>query len=656
VTLTRDAALPEVTEENLKILLIDDNPHDRQRLERELAVCFPSIAVQSVRSTEELDAALTAGDFDIAVTDFQLRWAVGTDVLRQLKARWPARPVIMFTASGTEEVAVEAMKEGLDDYITKTEKHFARVPYAVKASLERATHRKAFEKTSISLRESEARFRHMAETMPQILYWTDVDGNVQYTNDRWRSYTGFVGHSPDILDQIIPPEDRERIVTRWTECRVAGTPFEAEFRMRRKSDGALRWFLTRALPVRGEDHELHGWIGTTTDIHDQKSAAEEFKNADRRKDEFLATLAHELRNPLASIFNAVRFMRLQDTIDPDLQNARDIIDRQAQHLVRLVDDLLDVSRLTLDKVVLHREHVSLKNVLSTALEAIRPLLETSHHRLILSGESEPIYVHADITRLCQVFANLLNNAAKYTPSGGCISVRVAREDRNAVIAFSDNGIGIPPEMLSHIFALFTQVNRSDGSNDGLGIGLTLARQLIEMHDGTLTAHSNGPGQGSEFTVRIPIHEAATFSVSSSGLNEQVGDGRLLHRRVLVVDDNRDAADSLAMLLGLWGCDVRKAYDGLQAIETAQRFLPEAILLDIGMPDIDGHEICRRIRHEGWGRGTIIIALTGWGQEADRRRTNETGFDAHLVKPIQSDSAAEMLANLMDSREIKPRLA
>ncbi|HEY3653633.1 MAG TPA: response regulator [Steroidobacteraceae bacterium] len=651
MTVTDYAALPPVIKEKVKILLIDDNPHDRLRLERELAVCFPSLAVKSVRSAKELDVALAAGGYDIAITDFELRWTNGTNVLRQLKASWPALPVIMFTASGTEEVAVEAMKEGLDDYITKKEKHFARVPYAVKASLERATHRRAFETTSISLRESEARFRHMAETMPQILYWTDVDGNVQYTNDRWRSYTGFAGHSPDVLDRIIPPEDREMVFTRWTECRVAGTSFEAEFRMRRKSDGTLRWFLTRALPVRGEDQELQGWIGTMTDIHDQKSAAEESKNADRRKDKFLATLAHELRNPLASIFNAVRFMRLQNTIDPDLQNARDIIDRQAQHLVRLVDDLLDVSRLTLDKVVLHKERVSLKNVISTALDATRPVQEAMHHRLTLSGESEPIYVHADITRLCQVFTNLLNNAIKYTPSGGCISVRVAREDGNALIIFSDDGIGIPPDMLTHIFDLFTQINRADGSNDGLGIGLTLARQLIEMHDGTLTAHSNGTGQGSEFTVRIPIHEATAFSVSSSALNEQAGDGRLLGRRVLVVDDNRDAADSLAMLLGLWGCDVCKAYDGLQAIETAQRFLPEAILLDIGMPDIDGHEICRRIRHEGWAKGIFIIALTGWGQEADRQRTKETGFDAHLVKPIQSDSVAEMLANLMGSGEI-----
>jgi PAS domain S-box-containing protein len=645
VTLTEYAALPRAIDEELKILLIDDNPHDRLRLERELAGCFPGLAVHSVRSSEELDVALAAGGFDLAITDFQLRWADGTDVLRQIKARWPARPVIMFTASGTEEVAVEAMKEGLDDYITKTEKHFARVPYAVRACLERATHRQALETVSISLRESEARFRHMAETMPQILYWTDVDGKVQYANDRWRSYTGFADHGPDVLEQIIPPEDRERIFAGWAECQVTGAPFEAEFRMRRKSDEAFRWFLTRAVPVSGEDRQLHGWIGTATDIHDQKSVSEEFKNANRRKDEFLATLAHELRNPLASIFNAVRFMRLQNTTDPDLQNARDIIDRQARHLVRLVDDLLDVSRLTMDKVVLHREHVSLKNVISTALDATRPLLEASHHRLILSGESESIYVHADITRLCQVFANLLNNAAKYTPSGGLISVRVAREDRNALIVFSDSGIGIPPEMLTRIFDLFTQISRSDGSNDGLGIGLTLARQLIELHDGTITAHSNGTGQGSEFTVRIPIHEATTVSASSSSVHEPVGDARLLQRRVLVVDDNRDAADSLAMLLELWGCDVRRAYEGLHAIETAERFLPQAILLDIGMPHMDGHEICRRIRRESWGKAINIIALTGWGQDADRRRTKETGFDAHLVKPIHTDSAAELLTIL-----------
>ncbi|MDB6046740.1 MAG: domain S-box protein [Gammaproteobacteria bacterium] len=637
----------------VRIILIDDNLHDRALLEREFALRFASVMVEHVRCADELEVALEDGRFDLAITDYRLQWTNGVDVLRQIKTRWPTRPVIMFTASGSEEIAVQAMKEGLDDYIMKTEKHFTRIPYAVTACLERTMQRQALETALTSLRESEARFRHMAEAMPQILYSADADGKVQYTNDRWSEYTGFAEHTPEIYAQIIPDPDREKLLAAWLECRAAGTPFDAEFRMRRARDGALRWFLTRALPLFGEDGRIYGWLGTSTDIHDQKCAAEELQDADRRKDAFLATLAHELRNPLAPIRNAVRFLLLKGSADPDLQNAHDIIDRQAQQLVRLVDDLLDVSRLTLGKLTLHKEQVNLGNVISIALESVRPIMEAEHHELTVSGSSEPIYVHADITRLCQVFTNLLNNAAKFTPSGGYISVRLARENRDALIEVRDNGIGIPPEVLASVFDLFTQVKRSSGEpQDGLGIGLTLARQLVEMHGGTITAHSEGNGRGSQFMVRIPAHERSTVSAPDRNPSIATHGTQLAGRRILVVDDNRDAADSLSKLLELSECEVRKGYNGMDALETARQFDPEAILLDIGMPQLDGFEVCRRIRKEPWGKEMIVVALTGWGQDADRRRTKEAGFDAHLVKPIHPDSAIDLLVNLLRNRELK----
>jgi PAS domain S-box-containing protein len=258
----------------VRILLVDDNLHDRALLEREFALRFASAIVEHVRCAEELEVALNDGRFDLAITDYRLQWTDGVEVLHKIKTRWPTRPVIMFTASGSEEIAVQAMKEGLDDYIIKAEKHFARVPYAVTACLERAMQRQALGTALTSLRESEARFRHMAEAMPQILYSSDADGKVQYTNNRWREYTGFVEHAPEIYAQIIPDPDRERMLATWLECRAAGTPFDAEFRMRRARDGALRWFLTRALPLFDEDGRIYGWLGTSTDIHDQKCAAE----------------------------------------------------------------------------------------------------------------------------------------------------------------------------------------------------------------------------------------------------------------------------------------------------------------------------------------------------------------------------------------------
>jgi two-component system CheB/CheR fusion protein len=499
----------------------------------------------------------------------------------------------------------------------------------------------------------------MAEAMPQILYSTDAAGTVQYINDRWREYTGLADPNPETYASLVPEEDLRSMDAAWAQARASGEPLETEFRLRRHRDGALRWFLLRSLPVRGEDGSVRSWIGTATDIHDQRRAAEELRDADRRKDEFLANLAHELRNPLAPIRNAVQLLHLQDPADPAVRSARDIIDRQAQHLVRLVDDLLDVSRLTLGKVTLRRELVNVAQVLSAALESVRPLLDASGHELVAAIPPEAVYVHVDPTRLAQVLTNLLNNAAKFTPRGGHVAVRAGREGGEAVIGIRDNGIGIPAEMLGRVFEPFMQIkSAADIPQDGLGVGLALARRLVEMHGGTITAHSEGSGHGSEFIVRLPLYEsplarlqghaagAAAATVHPDGAHEHPG---LVNRRVLIVDDNRDGADSLSMLLELLHCQVRKAYDGLDAVETARAFVPEAILLDIGMPRLDGYEVCRLIRREPWGARTAIIALTGWGQEADRRRTSETGFDAHLVKPIHPDSAVKLLAELLASR-------
>ncbi len=375
---------------------------------------------------------------------------------------------------------------------------------------------------------------------------------------------------------------------------------------------------------------------------------QQLRQADRRKDEFLAVLAHELRNPLAPVRNAVEVMRLRDVDDPNLRWARDIIDRQVQQMTRLVDDLLDVSRITRGKVKLQKEPVDLAAVVARAVEISRPLIDARRHELTVTLPPEPVRVEADATRLAQVVANLLNNAAKYTEERGRIWLTVERGGGEAVLRVRDTGVGIPAAMLAQVFDLFTQVDRSeDRSQGGLGIGLTLAKSLVEMHGGSVTAQSEGVGKGSEFVVRLPL----LAELRSEGC-EPGGSGRLVEssaRRILVVDDNVDAADSLAVLLRLLGNDVRTAPDGPAALEAARAYRPDVVLLDLGLPRMSGYEVCRRLRAGHFANGPLVVALTGYGQDEDRRRTREAGFDHHLVKPVNPDELREVLAEDHGSR-------
>ena len=355
------------------------------------------------------------------------------------------------------------------------------------------------------------------------------------------------------------------------------------------------------------------------------------RETDRRKDEFLATLAHELRNPLAPIRSAVEFTRIKAPEDPSLKRALDIVDRQLKGMVRLVDDLLDVSRITLGRIELQKAPVSLGVVLSHAIEAAKPLIESAAHTLRVELPEDPLELEADATRLSQVFLNLLNNAAKYTPPGGCIDMRVEVTNQQALVSIRDSGIGIPKTMLTHVFDLFAQANRVSGTvQGGLGIGLTLARRLVQLHGGAIEARSDGEHQGSEFLVRLPLHSR---SQAKGGQSERIGMLAPARRRILIVDDNRDASDSLAMLLQMLEQEVRVAYDGETAIRYTQEFSPDLILLDLGMPGIDGYETCRRLRAQGSSRTVTIVALTGWGQARDRLQTQEAGFDLHWTKPL-----------------------
>jgi PAS domain S-box-containing protein len=413
-------------------------------------------------------------------------------------------------------------------------------------------------------------------------------------------------------------------------------------------DGRPRYFLNNLVGIVENGRLVRAW-GTQRDVTQRRQAEEALREADRRKDEFLAMLAHELRNPLAPIRNAAQIMKLLGPAEPRLQWARDVIDRQVDHLTRLVDDLLDVSRITRGKVTLQRETLDLSAVITRAVETSRPLIDARRHRLTVSLPSEPVRLEGDLTRLVQVVSNLLNNAAKYTDEGGLIEVEARRETsangagEEAVVRVRDTGMGLPADLLPHVFDLFTQADRSlDRSQGGLGIGLTLVRQLVEMHGGRVEARSDGPGRGSEFEVRLPaLAPAAPAGSPASGPDG--GDAAPRGVKILVVEDNIDSAESLALLLEFEGHEVRMVHDGPAALAAARDFRPAVILCDIGLPGMNGYEVAERLRAEPEFKDTRLIALTGYGQEEDRRRALAAGFDHHLTKPVEPDALAALLA-------------
>jgi len=389
----------------------------------------------------------------------------------------------------------------------------------------------------------------------------------------------------------------------------------------------------------------NGGVGVYfTDISARKDAEAELREAGRRKDEFLATLAHELRNPLAPIVNAVEVLHLQGSSEPASSSARALIGRQLKLMVRLIDDLLDANRITRGKLELRRSRVALAEVMEQALETSRPLVRG--HELTVSLPPEPVWLHADPVRLAQVLSNLINNACKYTPAGGAIWVRAAVEEGGGGgrlrVCVKDGGVGIPAEHMPRLFEMFSQVAGArsygnSGAYGGLGIGLALSRALVELHGGTLEAASEGEGRGAEFTVTLPAAEAGVSKerkpYPSAGAP----------RRVLVVDDNRDNATSLAMMLRAVGHTVEIALDGERAVERAAAFRPDTVLLDIGLPGMNGLEACRRIRAQAGGDAMLIAAITGWGQDNDVLRAKEAGFDAHLVKPVELAKIAALLS-------------
>jgi PAS domain S-box-containing protein len=492
--------------------------------------------------------------------------------------------------------------------------------------------------------ESDARFRRIADAMPDIVFVHDADGNVEYVNPRWREYTGLERADPPQARSVVWPEDWEPMQQAWAEAQRGLATVSHEFRMTRQGDGATHWFLVRAVPVRDPDGRVRHWVGSSTDIDAQKRAQQALTEADRRKDEFLATLAHELRNPLAPIRYALRLLE-PGTPGEMAADARQMITRQLALMARLLDDLLDVSRITRGRLELRAEVLDLRTIVAQAADTVRPLLEALRHALCVHLPDGAAPVCGDATRLAQIIGNLLNNAAKYTEPGGHVEVGVELEGDAVLVTVQDDGTGLEPDELSTIFELFARADAGKRMQAGLGIGLSLSRQLAELHGGQLDAASAGRGLGSTFTLRLPRVAAMPAVQAGSARPDGIPAPAARQARVLVVDDNVDAAEALSQVLELSGYLTRTVNDGLAATEVAELMRPDIVLLDIGLPKLNGHEVARWIRSQPWGVETRLVAITGWGQERDRERSREAGFDVHLTKPVDPDALLALVATL-----------
>jgi PAS domain S-box-containing protein len=509
-----------------------------------------------------------------------------------------------------------------------------------------------------ALRQSEQRFRLMVEAVQDYaIFMLDPKGNIAGWNagaQRIKGYSAeeIIGkhfscfYPKGIAEAGWPAEELRRA--------AAEGRFEDEGWRVRKDDTTF-WANVVITALRDEAGNLIGYTKITRDLTQRRqlerarAETEAMADLNRRKDEFLAMLSHEIRNPLAPVLNAIHLLRLQKETDIVQQQAREIIERQVAHLVRIVDDLLEVSRITTGRIRLQREHIDLRAVVDHAVEAVRPALQRRRQEFAVAKSKKPVWLHGDAARIEQVIVNLLNNASKYTPEGGRIWVTVQQESDDAVLRVRDNGVGITADLLSRIFDLFAQADRSlDRSQGGLGVGLTVVQRLVELHGGKVQASSEGLGKGSEFVVRLPVAAPSSGHDHSKAGSASNQSSRAL--RLLMVDDNKDAADTAALLLRDWGHDVHVAYSGSEALQASLTFQPNAILLDIGLPGMDGYEVARRLREMPQFKHACIMALSGYGQENDLERSKLAGFDLHLVKPVRMEKVQEFLTTFIQKQQ------
>ena len=514
-----------------------------------------------------------------------------------------------------------------------------------------------------------ARYDALVQSAPDVILNVDNEGIIRLANRVAAQHFGYP-HTELIGKPMALLFESEKVwLGIWRAANAGTAPSQPVEVLVRRKDGTLcyfevstaRWqdgtriFVTAILrdvnarrdaeiALRNSERESRANAKALTDLNKVLKESGDALNAmDRRKDEFLATLAHELRNPLAPLRNGLQLLKPTKGDTELMHRTWRMMDMQLGQMVRLIDDLVDVSRITNDRIALTKERVSLDRVIRHAIETSAPIIESQQHRLSVDLPPHETTLDVDVVRLTQVFANLLNNAAKYTPRGGSIQIKAEETDGSVIIRIIDNGIGIPQDMLTRVFDMFMQIDNSlERTQGGLGIGLSLVKRLVQMHGGTVEAHSKGPDQGAELVVQLPTARKPTATDQPRAVKLDAA-AASTRRRILVVDDNEDSATSLALILGMKGHETRTANDGRQAVDVADAFRPHVVLLDIGMPRLNGYETARLMRQKEWGRQALLVALTGWGQESDRIRSSDAGFDAHLTKPVEVAAIQRLLA-------------
>jgi PAS domain S-box-containing protein len=662
----------------INILIVDDEPKNLVVLETVLNE--PDYRLVRAESADQALLALVVEEFALIILDIRMPGMTGFELAQMIKERKKTArvPIIFLTAYYNEDQHVlEGYGTGAVDYLHKPVnpailrskvsvfaelyRKSREVNLANRALLAEVTERRRAEERlrelndtleqcvaerTEALRESETRLR-LAQDAARIgtFDWNVQTGRTLWTPELEALYglpPGSFDGTQSVWEKLVHLEDRPEALRLVERAFETGQPTEGEWRVT-WPDGSVHWLMGRfqvfkdaaGLPLR--------MTGANLDITQRKRAEEALKEADRRKDEFLATLAHELRNPLAPVRTAVQVLHLKGPMTPELQWAKEVIDRQIRAMTRLIDDLMDLSRISRGRIELRRQRIELAQVIAEAVESSRPLVEQQGHKLTVSLPPPPVLLDADQTRLAQVFLNLLNNAAKFSEKSGRIDLTAERQGSDVVVSVKDTGIGIPAANLGSIFEMFSQVEGTlSRSQGGLGIGLCLVKRLVEMHDGQIEARSEGPDKGSEFLVRLPmVLEQSPDQRTSDSSGDLVLPTPGL--RILVVDDSQDAAISLALLLGSMGNTTWLAHDGQEAVARAEEHQPDVVLLDIGLPKMNGYDAARAIRREPWGRNMVLIAVTGWGQDEDKRKAKEAGFDRHLVKPVDPRSLMKLLA-------------
>jgi PAS domain S-box-containing protein len=637
-----------------RILVVDDTEGTRYSLVRMLQRAQYHVS-EATTGSEAL--RLSAEKPDLIILDINLPDLDGFEVCRRVKGNPSTASIPVMHMSATyvdSENRATGLERGADGYLT-----WPIEPRELVAHIEALLRARRAEREA---REKEELIRVTLSSIRDGVIATDSSGRINFLNAMAQTLTGWssedaVGRTLSEVLQIINEESRQPVENPVDETLEENHGVGlANHTVLISRDGTERVIEDSAAPIRDADGNTVGAVMVFRDVTERKRAEKASKEESQRKDEFLAMLAHELRNPLAPIRSAVHVLNLVESSSSQAHEARAVISRQVEHLVRLVDDLLDMSRISKGMIKLQKERTDLAVVLTRAVEGCRPLIDARRHVLKVTMPDRFMPITGDAVRLAQVFLNLLNNAAKYTPEGGRIELSVKLEeepDRRPIaqVRVKDTGVGIAPEMLPKVFDLFTQVNQTlDRSEGGLGIGLTLARRLTEMHGGTIASSSKGQGQGSEFIVHLPLSSPEQRDEEQKqNLDPAQSHAKLAHlpegRRILVIDDNRDSAESLATFLRLLGNDVRTAYEGRHGVVIAASYRPDVVLLDLGLPGLNGYEVAKQLRALPGQTEVQLVAMTGFGREQDRQNTKKTGFHEHLVKPVDLDSLQILLGSL-----------